>query len=124
MHFFGGVDLRPQPLINAGASSSPVQRDGSIAHMDDSATVPSIINDIFSLSQELITKGLSDLGIANSLNSLQAIQSGLRGILLAGNGSHLPEKENIGPNQCSWPETAVRMGVKHVNKCPDRKSVV
>src|SRR5216684_2283855 len=62
MHFFGGVDLRPQPLINAGAFSSPVQRDGSVAHMDDSAAVPSIINDIFSLSQELVTKGLSDPG--------------------------------------------------------------
>ncbi len=73
MHFFGGVDLRPQPLINARASSSLVQRDGSIAHMDDSTTVPSIINDIFSLSQELVTKGPSDLGIANSLNSLQVI---------------------------------------------------
>src|SRR5258708_37680422 len=89
--------------------------------MDNSAAIPSIINDIFSLSQELVTKGPSDPGIANSLNSLQAIQSGLRGILLAGNGSHLPEKENIGPNQCSWPETAVRMGVKHVNKCPNGK---
>ena len=121
MHFFGGVDLRPQPLINTGVSSSPVQRDSSIAHMDDSTAIPSIINDIFSLSQELVTKGLSDPGIANSLNSLQAIRSGLRGILLAGNGSHLPEKENIGPNQCSWPETAAQMGVKHVNKCPNGK---
>src|SRR5229473_1831901 len=83
--------------------------------------VPSIINDIFSLSQELVTKGPSDPGIANSLNSLQAIRSGLRGILLAGNGSHLPEKENIGPNQCFWPETATQMGVKHVNKRPNGK---
>src|SRR5258708_21828335 len=74
MHFFGGVDLRPQPLINAGASSSPVQRDSSITHMDNSAAIPSIINDIFSLSQELVTKGPSDPGIANSLNSLQAIR--------------------------------------------------
>src|SRR5258708_22570158 len=121
MHFFGGVDLRPQPLINAGAFSSPVQRDSSITHMDNSAAIPSIINDIFSLSQELVTKGPSDPGIANSLNSLQAIRSGLRGILLAGNGSHLPEKENIGPNQCSWPETAARIGMKHVNKCPNGK---
>jgi hypothetical protein len=43
-------------------------------------------------------KGLSDLVIANSLNSLNLIQSGLRGLLSAGNGSHLPEKENIRPN--------------------------
>ena len=40
---------------------------------------------------------------------------------MAGNGSHLPEKENIGPNQCSWPETAMRMGVKRVNKHPNSK---
>ncbi len=24
IHFFGGADLRPQPLVNMGASSSPV----------------------------------------------------------------------------------------------------
>ena len=34
----------------------------------------------------------------------------------AAGGSHLPEKENIGPNQRSWPETAARMGVKRGNK--------
>ena len=62
--------------------------------MDDS-TIDSVIKDIFSLSQELITKGLSDLEIANSLNSLKVIQSGLRGLLSAGNGFTLPEKENI-----------------------------
>ena len=59
VHFFGGVDLGPQPLDNAGSASelvapcSPVQQDSS----DDSATVQSIINDIFSLSQGLVSKG-------------------------------------------------------------------
>ena len=72
-HFFGGADLRPQPLVNMGASSSLVQRDSSTAHMDDSAAAVSVIEDIFSLSQELILKGLSDPGIANSLNSLKSI---------------------------------------------------
>src|SRR5229473_5962469 len=52
VHFFGGVDPGPQPPVNAGASSSPVQWDGSTAHMDDSAAV-SVIKDIFRLSQEL-----------------------------------------------------------------------
>ena len=28
------------------------------------------------------------------------------------NGSRLPEKENFGPNQLSWPKTATQMGVK------------
>ena len=37
LHFFGGADPGPQPPVNAGASSSPVQRDGSTAHMDDSS---------------------------------------------------------------------------------------
>jgi hypothetical protein len=89
--------------------------------MDDSIAVVSVIKNIFCLSQELIAKGPSDLGIANSLNSLKMIQSGLRQLLSAGNGSPLLEKENIGPNQHSWPETATRMGVKCINKCPNSK---
>src|SRR5258707_12556951 len=117
LHFFGRADPGPQPPVNAGASSSPVQRDGSTAHMDDSTAV-SVIKDIFRLSQELISKGPSDPGIANSLNSLKSIRSGLRELL---NGSPLPEKENIAPNQHSWPETAARMGVKCVNKRPNGK---
>ena len=35
---------------------------------------------------------------------------------VAGDGSHLPEKESIAPNQHSWPETAVQMGVKRCGK--------
>ena len=85
--------------------------------MDDSAAI-SVIKDIFRLSQELISKGPSDPGIANSLNSLKSIRSGLRELL---NGSPLLEKENIAPNQRSWPETAAQMGVKHVNKHPNGK---
>src|SRR5258708_528090 len=103
LNFFGGAAPRPQPPVNMGASSLPVQWDGSTTHMDDSAAV-SVIKDIFRLSEELISKGLSDPGIANSLNSLKLIQSGLRELL---NGSPLPEKENIAPNQRSWPETAM-----------------
>ena len=119
VHFFGGVDLGPQPLDNVGSASepvapcSPVQQDGS----DDSAAVQSIINDIFSLSQGLVSKGPSDPRIAKSLNLLNTIRSGLNGLVFpAGDGSHLPEKENIAPNQHSWPETAARMGVKRNNK--------
>src|SRR5260370_21367994 len=117
LHFFGGADPGPQPPVNVGMSSSPVQQDGSTAHMDDSAAV-SVIKDIFRLSQELISKGPSDPGIANSLNSLKSIRSGLRELL---NGSPLPEKENIAPNQHSCPETAMQTGVKHVNKRPNGK---
>jgi hypothetical protein len=119
MHFFGGANLGPQPLDNVGSASelvtpcSPVQQDGS----DDSTTIQTIINEIFSLSQGLISKGLSDPRIANSLNLLNTIRSGLNELVfLASDGSHLPEKENITPNQHSWPETATQMGVKWNNK--------
>jgi hypothetical protein len=110
VHFFRGADLGPQPLDNAGSASklvapcSLVQQDGS----NDSTTVQTIINDIFSLSQGLVPKGLSDPRIANSLDLLNMIQSGLNELVFpAGDGSHLPEKENIAPNQHSWPETAM-----------------
>jgi hypothetical protein len=109
VHFFEEADLGPQPLDNTGSASepvtpcSPVQQDGS----DDSAAIQTIINDIFSLSQGLVLKGPSDPRIANSLNLLNTIRSGLNKLVfLAGDGSHLPEKENIAPNQHSWPETA------------------
>ena len=52
--------------------------------------------------------------------SLAAIGSRLKTFLhsvtATGDGSPLPEKEDIGPNQYSWPETAARMGVKRGNK--------
>src|SRR5258708_14683834 len=102
LHFFGGADPGPQPPVNTGVSSSPVQWDGSTAHMDDSAAV-SVIKDIFRLSQELISKGPSDPGIANSLTSLKSIRSWLRELL---NASPLPEKENIAPTQSSCTNTA------------------
>ena len=40
---------------------------------------------------------------------------------MADDGSHLPEKENITPNQHSWPETAAQMGVKRDNKAKKGK---
>ena len=67
-------------------------------------------------------KGPSDLRIAKSLNLLNMIQSGLnRLVFLAGDGSHLPEKENITSNQHSWPEKATQMGVKWNNKHTNSK---
>jgi hypothetical protein len=78
VHFFRGADLGPQPLVNTSTSSLPVQQDGNGAHMDDSIAIVSVIKNIFCLSQELVVKGLSDPGIANLLNSLKTIQSGLR----------------------------------------------
>ena len=49
------------------------------------------------------------------------MQSQLSALLLSAmaddDSSRLPEKENLGPNQLSWPKTATRMGVK----CGGRK---
>ncbi len=38
-------------------------------------------------------------------------------ISLTGNGPRLPDKEQIAPNQLSWPPTAACMGVKRGEKC-------
>jgi hypothetical protein len=121
VHFFGGVDLGPQPPVNTGTSesvgsNSPDQQDGNDGSTDDSAVV-SAANEIISLSHELILKAPRDPRLARSLKSIQSRLSALvLSATAAGDGSHLPEKENIGPNQLSWPETAMRMGVKRGNK--------
>ena len=79
-------------------SSSLVQWNSSIANMDNSTTIVSCINDIFSLAQDLAMKGPSDPEIAKSIKSLKSIQSGLKGLFLASDSSYLLEKENISPN--------------------------
>ncbi len=40
----------------------------------------------------------------------------LSALLVPDSGSRLPEKENIAPNQHTWPETAARMGENHGKK--------
>jgi hypothetical protein len=130
VHFFGGADLGPRPPDNdnAGASESvapksPVQQNGSDASTDDGATASliSAANDMIRLTQELISNAPQDPGIVKSFTiSVNSMRSRLNALVLsataAGDGSHLPEKENIGPNQLSWPETAAQMGVKRGKK--------
>jgi hypothetical protein len=140
VHFFGGADLGPRPPGNAGASasesvavapSSPVQQDGSVGCADDGATasVISAANDMISLSQRLILKPPCDPRFAKSLNLFRSKFNALvLSATAAGDGSldfldSLPEKENFGPNQRSWPETASRMGVKRGNKCREKGKV-
>jgi hypothetical protein len=121
-HFFGKADLGPQPPDNAGTSElveheSPDQQDGSISSTDNGASVILAANNIIGLSQLLISNMLHDPRIARSLNSIQSQLSALVHLAMApGNGSHLSEKEIIGPNQHTWLETAAQMGVKHGNK--------
>ena len=120
-YFFGGANLGPQPFGNAseldigmGMPSLPVQQDGSIHSTDDSTFFNLTANGIISLTQELLLKAPHDPEITKSL---KFVESWLRTLVLlsataAGDGSHLPEKEKISPNQCSWLETARQMGVK------------
>ena len=120
-YFFRGANLGPQPFSNAseldigmGTLILPVQQDGSIHSTDDSTSFNLAANGIISLTQELLSKAPHDPEITKSL---KFVESRLRTLVLllataAGDGSHLSEKEKIGPNQCSWPETARQMGVK------------
>jgi len=122
VHFFGGADLGPRPPGNASASesgtpSSPVQQDGSAGRTDDGVSFDSAANRIISLTHELILNAPRDPGITKSLKSIESQLTALVHLsATAAGGSHLPDKENIGPNQRSWPETAARMGVKRGNK--------
>jgi hypothetical protein len=58
-----------------------------------------VATDIISLSHELILKAPHDLEVAKSFNSIQSWLSALvLSAMVPGNGSHLSEKEIIGPN--------------------------
>jgi hypothetical protein len=104
VYFFGGADLGPQPpgTSDSVAPNSPVQQDGSVGSTDDGAIASIVLsaNDIISLSHELILKAPRDPEMAKSLNSIRSWLSALvLSATAAGDSSHLPEKENIGPNQ-------------------------
>jgi hypothetical protein len=127
-HFFGGVDLGPRPPDNASASesampNSPVQQDGSAGSTNDDATASliSAANNMIRVTQGLISNTPRDPHIAKSitksLNSmLSQIDALMHSATAAGDGPPLPEKEKIGPNQLSWPETTARMGVQRGKK--------
>ena len=73
------------------------------------------------VTQELISNTPRDPHIAKSITKslntmLSQIDALVHSATAAGDGSPLPEKEVIGPNQLSWPETAARMGVQHGKK--------
>ena len=124
VHFFRGADLGPQSPAKAGASEPmPViltQQDGNVgSNTDDSATesFDSVANEIITLTQELKVNVRHDPGNTKSLNSIQSrLRVLVRSITVTSDGFHLPEIENIGPNQLSWPETAMQMGVKRCGK--------
>src|SRR6266852_2293605 len=122
VHFFGGADLGPQPPGNEsgsnGSTTSESAEDKSsgqpIGHCADDDAAASILmraNNIIRLSNLLITEAPRDPTLAKSL---AVIESQLSALVLSAtapdNGSRLPEKENIAPNQHTWPETAAQMG--------------
>src|ERR1700733_1105347 len=127
VHFFGGADLGPQPPRNRSGSAtresaeykSPGQPIGHSARVDDdaAASIQMRINNIISLSHRLIAQAPRD---SRFDKSLAMIESRLNALVLSATapdiGSHLPEKENIAPNQHTWPETAARMGEKRGKK--------
>jgi hypothetical protein len=122
VHFFGGEpegELGPRALDNASVSEpepdvpkSPAQQDGSAKTR---ASIISVVNDITRLAQEFL-----EIAPVNpeTVKSLKMARSQLNAARLSmdDNGSRLPEKEQIAPNQLSWPPTAARMGVKRGEK--------
>jgi hypothetical protein len=129
VHFFGGADLGPQPPHDGsdgstGASesdehNSPGQPVGHGTAVDNAApSVLSATNEMMNLLQQLAAKAPRDPKIVKSLD---VMRSGLRALVLSAtadddDSSRLPEKENIAPNQHTWPETAARMGEKRGKK--------
>src|SRR6266852_1671888 len=128
VHFFGGEDLGPQPPDDESGSNgsttsesaedkSPGQPIGHCADDDAAASILMQANNIIRLSNLLITEAPRDPTLAKSL---AVIESQLSALVLSAtapdNGSRLPEKENIAPNQHTWPETATRMGENHGKK--------
>ena len=117
--FFRGANLGPQPLSNMGTSTSPlahnslVQPDSSNGSMDDSAMDSAILaaNDMIRLLQallDLVTKAPSNPELAKSIKVVHSqLKDLVFSVTMAGEGSHLPEKEIFGPNQLTWLETAV-----------------
>ena len=112
VHFFGGVDLGPQPprdgtSNNASKSvkhESPGQPVGCTCDHNAAKSIISAANDNIKLLQQLIMKAPSDPKIAKSLNAIRSQISALLSVT-AVDDTRLPEKEKISPNQHSWPET-------------------
>ena len=130
-HHFGIPD--PEPLASL-AWPCPIapellrtQEIGNAAHdttcqnaacqENTTASVISAIDKIITLSWQLCDQ--APRAMQDMVKSIHAVRSHLSVVATTatGDSQELPEKEVIAPNQLSWPETAQRMGVKHVEKC-------
>src|SRR6266566_1132868 len=124
VHFFGGElegEPGPRALDNASTNElepdvpkSLAQKDGSAGNAITRASVISVVNDIVRLAQDFLKLAPDP----ETVKSLQMARSQLNTVRLCmnDNGSCLPEKEQIMPNQLSWPPMAARMGVKRSEK--------
>ena len=112
VHFFEGADLEPQPPVNAGAgasesvtSGSPVQVQGTEDRAAAAASINSAIDEIVALADELRSICTQVPSNRENTKSLSAIGSRLKTffhmVTATGDGSPLPKKEDIGPNQYS-----------------------
>jgi hypothetical protein len=124
VHFFGGGLERPEHGPRAPVNTSEPDVPKSPAQTDGGANsrasrFKSISNEIFRLSLEILEMAPGDPD-PEMVKSLKMVQSQLNAVRLSmndsDNGSRLPEKEKVGPNQLSWPPTAACMGVKRGKK--------
>src|SRR6266852_6510163 len=126
VHFFGGgiEGGGPHAPVNTSEELAEPDAPKSPAHQEGSAgksrcpTLISDINYINRLTQEILEMVLADPD-PETVKSVKLAGSQLNAvrISLTGNGPRLPDKEEIAPNQLSWPPTAACMGVKRGEKC-------
>jgi hypothetical protein len=124
VHFFGGGLEEVRPLAPGNASEEAAEPDvpKSPAHQDGSAgksktSLISAVNYVNRLTQEILEMAPADPD-PEMIKSVKLAGSQLNAVRvsLTGNGSRFPEKEQIAPNQLSWPPTAARMGVTRGQK--------
>src|SRR6266849_3558046 len=123
VHFFGGgiEGAGPHAPVNASEElADPAHKDGS-AGKSRRPTLISDINYINRLTQEILEMAPADPDPETvKFVKLAGSQLNAVHISLTGNRPRLPDKEQIAPNQLSWPPTAVCMGVKRGEKHWDK----
>ena len=126
MHFFGRrlEKVRPYTPVNTSKEATLPEVPKSPAHQNSSTSksktfLISTVNYVNWLTQEILkmVPADSDPEMIKSVK-LAGLQLNAVHVSLTGNsnGSHFPEKEQIAPNQLSWPSTAACMEVKYGQK--------
>ena len=117
VHFFGEGLERPEHGPQAPVNTSEPDVPKSPAQTDGGAN--SCASRFKSISLEILEMAPGDPD-PEMVKFLKMVQFQLNAVRLSmndsDNGSRLPEKEKVGPNQLSWPPTAACMGVKRGKK--------